>query len=46
MNPLHRQLFEETKAANAAGFAEQRRLIAEVDRLAANCQEIVDSWKS
>jgi hypothetical protein len=43
MDPLHRQLFEETKAANAAGFAEQRRLIAEVDRLLERAYQVA-SW--
>jgi hypothetical protein len=40
MDPLHKQLFNEAKAANAAGFAEQRRLIAEVDRLLAIAHEV------
>jgi hypothetical protein len=32
MDPLHRQLFDETKAAYAVRFAEMHRLIAECDR--------------
>jgi hypothetical protein len=32
MDPLHRKLFTETKAANAAGFTEMHRLVAQCDR--------------
>jgi hypothetical protein len=32
MDPLHCKLFNETKAANTADFAEMHRLIAECDR--------------
>jgi hypothetical protein len=44
MDPLHKKLFEETKAANAAAFAEQRRLIAEMDRLLMVAHQQVASW--
>jgi hypothetical protein len=44
MDPLHSQLFEETKAANELGFAEMRRQLAEMDRLLAIAHKQVASW--
>lgn len=44
MDPLHRKLFEETKAANESSFAEMRRQLAEMDRLLAIAHQQVALW--